>query len=198
MKIHTGIALFASWLFCLVLTGCGSVLSSDKPAVTTWWLEPLATGTVAGDRGSRELSLQIEVVPGLDTERILTLDSHGQLNHYAGARWADNLPDVLGSVLSRSIGTTGRYASVTQRRSADDCHLRLEIGKFYAVLDRTGGTQSVQIALDGSLDCGSGLRSIHVQEAVAASGGSMSGIVAAFQQCLNRVTSSLIAKLDGD
>ena len=47
--------------------------------------------------------MTVSAVPGLDTDRVLALSTDARLNQYANARWPDHLPEVLTSVMKRSL-----------------------------------------------------------------------------------------------
>ena len=57
---------------CLLQAGCGGLLDTQRPAESRYWLEPVGvTGSAVAD--IREVELQLTVVPGLDTDRVLAL-----------------------------------------------------------------------------------------------------------------------------
>ena len=91
---------FAALLLALGAAGCSSLLDSNEPADSQWWLEPTPLGAIA-DWPFDAVALDLDVVPGLDTDRILNLDDRSRLNHYAGAHWPEHLPEVLESLLTR-------------------------------------------------------------------------------------------------
>ena len=68
--------VFVCSLAILASTGCSGLTSSDKPALTTWWLTPYSgTARLAGDPKKVFVSLSVKAIPGLDTDRILALTS---------------------------------------------------------------------------------------------------------------------------
>lgn len=137
----------------VLLTACGGLTQSDKPATSTWLLKPYESSSPAApaDRLPR-VSVAVTVVPGLDTDKILTLSADSELNHFTGASWADNLPELLNSTVSRSLQASGRFNVVPANTSAglDACSLSLVLQEFYAV------GNDVQVAMAGEYVCSNG------------------------------------------
>jgi len=96
MKISKIHVVWCLLILIVSLTGCSGLTRSDQPATKTWWLEPYAGMAHEVSPGAPKLvEISVTVVPGLDTDRILTLSDDAQLNDFAAARWADNLPERL-------------------------------------------------------------------------------------------------------
>ncbi|NIP17116.1 MAG: hypothetical protein GWM87_02350 [Xanthomonadales bacterium] len=170
----------------LALSACGGLLTADRAPETTWWLAPLA-GNTHSEAPAGSLDLELDVVPGLDTDRILTIDGAARLNHFAGARWPDNLPDVLHSVLRRNLEPTVPNGA--------DCRLHLEVREYFAGLDDDGDVDAVRLDLTAEKDCGGGGRAFRIKRSSPALGPGMQGIVAAFQQVLDDATRELSDEL---
>lgn len=90
--------LAAAMLIIALLAGCMPDLKSDLPPDRIYWLE------VPGLAEPPPVNLEVEVVPGLDSDRIWLLQRDQRLNYYAGAYWPDNLRPLLESLLVRSFG----------------------------------------------------------------------------------------------
>jgi ABC-type uncharacterized transport system auxiliary subunit len=190
-----------SYLSILMLfTGaCTGLTQSDKPAISKWWLEPYvaASQPVTVDLPV-SVALSVTVVPGLDTDRILTLSDDAELGQFASARWVDNLPELLASLLERSLQATGQFVIVPESAASrpGNCLLELEFREFFADLGSGGTTSGVRIATHGRFQCGSDAAvviQLNVSEPVADE--RMNVIVAAFQQAMDRVTQGTISKL---
>ena len=110
MKISKHFAVFCLLPAILAINACSGLTQSDRPATNTWWLEPYTdmSGLPSSDPALL-VAVSVTVVPGLDTDRILTLSQKSQLNHYSGARWADNLPELLTSMVTRTIQASPRF-----------------------------------------------------------------------------------------
>ena len=93
MTKHTLTAL----LLTVLLAGCMPDLKSDLPPDRIYWLEVPEVGDTPA------VDLWLDVVPGLDSDRVWLLQRDQRLNYYAGAYWPDNLRPLLSSLLSRSL-----------------------------------------------------------------------------------------------
>jgi len=192
--------LTAILMAVFALTACSGVLQSEKPAINVWWLQPVSTAPRADNAVSPvTLALDITTVPGIDSGRILALSSDAQLKPYAGARWADEVPDLADSLITRSLKASGRFDVVQHGRAgavAPDCTLRLELNEFFGNLDSAGHTRGVSVAIDGSFRCGQGgAHAVASRADVDVAADNMSVIVAAFQQALDQVTLDIIKQI---
>ena len=196
LKKRTPACLLAA---TLVLSACGGLTRSDKPADTVWWLQPV-TGMTQADAAQTPLpiDLSVSVVPGLDSDRILTLSGDAELKPYAGARWAENLPELVSSLIGRSLQASGRF-EVSQQRSASSragCDLQLELREFFARLGSGGHTTVVSVELDGRYQCGSDApRSLRSRASVEVAAEQMNVIVASFQHALDDVTVDILKQI---
>jgi len=186
-------------LSALLLVSCGGMLVSDKPAEKTFWLNPYSGSRpdlAAAD--ALELEWVFSVVPGLDTDRLLTLDPDAELSQFAAARWPDYLPEFAGSLLQRSIRDSGRFAKVSGGRSAanDNCVLELEAQKFYTEIDRNAVASVVQISMSGNFSCKGGDTPLELESRVAVSGQQIADIVSAHQKAMDQLTRSLLIVID--
>jgi ABC-type uncharacterized transport system auxiliary subunit len=178
------------------VVACAGLLDSKQPAERTYWLEPLIVQSADTDGAGRpSLAVTVKAAPGLDTDRLLILESGARLNHYAGAHWPDNTPEVLESLLRRTLESTGEYARVSgsQDSHSSEWQLDLEVREFYTVASSAGG--DVRIALSGYVTCRDTDHSISLQSTVDVSDQRLSLIVAAYQRALHEVTSDLIQQL---
>ncbi len=178
------------------LTACGSILQSDAPPTTDWWLVP-GTLTAPSSASAGPLVLSLTVVPGLDTDRILNLGDNAQLNSYAGARWPEPLPAVLESLVQRSLETVSDAPVRTGFRAGpDDCLLSLEVREFFGRVDQAGVTRDVQFALQGELLCPGFSHMVSSRQTIPVTDNRMSAIVAAFQKALDRGLQDLATQLN--
>ncbi len=174
-------------LGCGGLAGCGGLLQSDAPPLSHWWLDPVDLSGATSPDFAGHLVVQLSVVPGLDTDRILNLDEQARLNRYSGARWPDHLPELLGSLVARSLESavnspvrTGEHA-----RQAE-CLLQLEVRRFYGRIDTAGVTRAVEIEIRGIEACGETTVPVSTLQRVTVETNRMHAIVSAFQQGLDR------------
>lgn len=178
------------------MVACAGILDSKQPAERTYWLEPLIVqGATTDGAAGPSLVVTVKAAPGLDTDRLLILESGARLNHYAGARWPDNTPEVLESLLRRSLESTGEYARVSgsQDSRSSEWQLDLEVREFYTVASSAGG--DVKMALGGYVMCPDTDHGISLQSTVDVSEERLILIVAAYQRALHEVTRDLIHQL---
>ncbi len=186
-------------LLTILVSACAGLTRSDKPAARTWWLKPY-TGMSYQVSANRVLVVAIEVTVslGLDTNQILTLSDDGQINHYAAARWSDNLPELISSLSARSLQTSGHFDTISERigNGHEDCDLRLELQEFFANTDSSGSTSGINITIDGQYQCESGV-SMPVQLSATAPvhEDNMNAIVTAFQHGMDSVMEKLLRQL---
>jgi len=195
-KNYTAFFILAS---VCVLSACSGLTKSDNPVVTTWWLKPYTGMTQAAKPNSvLPLKLVVTTVPGLDSDQVLTLSGAAELKPYAGARWADHVPELLTSLIGRSLDASGRFEVVPARAGggSGECDLRLEVREFFADRSAGGNTTAVRVAFNGRYQCEPGTP-VYIQSSasVAVADERMSVIVAAFQQALDRVTRDVLDKL---
>ena len=187
-------------LLTAVLAACSGLMTSEQAPKQYYTLMPVSgSGGSAGSEPGPVLAVSVSAVPGLDTDRVLALSPDARLNRYAGARWPDHLPEVLTSVLQRSMTATGRFSRVEQSdRSLDDSAwlLRLEIQQFYGIQNSTGATSSVLVELAGSVKCNGQAKQIDLSESQSVAEDRLSAIVAAHQTGLDGVTRQLLQQMD--
>lgn len=199
MNISRIFVVFYLSVVMLFTGACSGLTQSDKPAISTWWLEPyVATSQLVSTDPPVPVALSITVVPGLDTDRILTLSDDAELGQFASARWADHLPELLESLVERSLQATGRFAIVSESVATrpGNCLLELEFREFFAELGPGGITSGVRIATHGRFQCGSATPLV-IQSSVTkpVTGERMNIIVAAFQQAMDQMTQDAIEKI---
>ncbi|MGA9574470.1 MAG: ABC-type transport auxiliary lipoprotein family protein [Lysobacterales bacterium] len=182
-----------------VLSACSGLTQSDKPAITVWWLEPYTGMTrVDSDDPPVPVKLTVTAVPGLDNDRVLTLSADAELKPYAGARWADDLPELVSSLIGRSLQASGKFELVQNlpRKDSAGCDVQLELQAFFADRDVSGGTTGVRTAVGGHIRCGAAAPVlVHTDTRVAVGAESMNAVVAAFQQATDKLTQDIINKI---
>ncbi len=199
MKIAKTLNLSGLLLVALVVTACGGLTRSDKPAISSWWLKPYEIGTQApAPEPVTRVAVSVRVAPGLDTDWILTLSSEAKLSHYTGARWVDNLPELVASLTSRTLGASGRFDVVSRRAGGgrEDCELQLEVQEFFASIEASGQTTGVRVAISGQYQCESAEPvPVQLNASIPVNDKRMNSIVAAFQQATDRVMKDLLDEL---
>jgi ABC-type uncharacterized transport system auxiliary subunit len=154
------------------------------------------SGTASLDQGP-ELAMTLSAVPGLDTDRVLAFSSDARLNHYANARWPDHLPEVLTSVMQRSLSASGKFSEVEQgtRKSSDGWLLKLEVQQFYGIQNSSGNTGSVKVQMSGSIECNDVRGTFTLSDSNSVSDERLAAVVAAHQRGLDDVTRQLLDQI---
>jgi cholesterol transport system auxiliary component len=192
MKTYLRLLLCVAW--AATLGGCGGMLTSDQPPEHVYWLEAatLRLGEPVTE-SLPDLVVVVRTLPGLVTDRILVMGPGAQLNYYAGARWPDNLPDVVSATLRLSLESSGRFNHVISgshtRRS--EWSLDLELREFFAVVATPGEPPQVHVKLVGHINCGSGDFAVSASSTALAREDKLSKIVAAFQSATDNAMVSL-------
>lgn len=177
------------------VAACSGMLDSNQPAERVYWLEPLVVQQAAiPDSALPSLAVSVSAAPGLDTDRLLILGPGARLNHYATARWTDNNPEVLESLLRATLESTGRYSRVTAGRTgrSTDWELELEVRELYTL---ASAPESVRMVLSGYVSCLESEHSIAMQANVGIDDNRLSEIVAAYQHALHEVSRQLVTQL---
>jgi len=198
MKKHNACLWIFISLACVGLPACGGLLNSDEAVQHTYWLQPYSMQqSPLPAQDSPGLVVRFNVVPGLDSDRLLTLAPDAELNHVAGARWPDALPEFAGSLIRRSLRTAGWFSRVSDESNSapQDCELDLLALKFYTLLDSVGAASSVQISMSGQFECRGLSHAVDLDVNVRVSQNRTIGVVSAHQEAMNSLTRSLLKQL---
>ena len=200
MTISRPCFVFGLSVLVLSIGACSGLTQSDKPAVKKWWLEPyVVAATAEPAEPPVPVALSVKVIPGLDSDRILTLSNDAELSQFAAARWVDHLPELVSSLIGRSMQATGRFEVVSEPAAsrAQVCQLKLELREFFADIGSSGVVSGVRVAIDGNFECESSEPIVfYSAESVSVADERMSVIVAAFQQAIDRVTQEILDKIE--
>jgi len=177
--------------------GCSSLLTSDAPAETVYWLEAAGKAPPGPRAGAPSLALRFIAAPGLDTDRLLVRRNGATVNSYEGARWADNLPEVLGAVFRTVLEDSGRFSRVSAASSGiqADQRLDLELHAFFAMADQP--PPEIEMELRGYVLCGSETSPIRISSRTTAADNTLTSIAAGFQRAVDLSAASLLDQLDG-
>ena len=180
------------------VAACSGMLDSNQPAERVYWLEALVVQqAVVADGSLPSLAVSVSAVPGLDTDRLLILGPGARLNHYAAARWPDNIPEVLESLLRTTLESTGRYSRVAAGPTSrsTDWVLELEVRELYTLANASDNARMVRMVLKGYVSCPESDHAIAMQAAVGIDDNRLSEIVAAYQHALREVSRQLVTQL---
>jgi ABC-type uncharacterized transport system auxiliary subunit len=177
------------------ITGCSGLLTSGTVARQYYLLEPY-TGYSGADTGEARpvLVISVSAVPGLDTDHVQALGTDARLIQYANARWTDFLPEVLTSVIRRSLASTGRFKTVKTKPGSDPDQwlLELEVQQFYGILDAADGTSSVKVRFEGNLRCHEQQYRLQLNASKPVQEDRLEAVVRAHQQALDDTSRQLM------
>lgn len=199
MNISKNLIAFCLLILTLSISACTGLTRSDQAASKTWWLKPYAGMTQETPPAAvLPVAISVTVVPGLDTDRILTLSEDARLNQFAAARWADNLPELASSLVGRTLESTGRFKILSERVGAgtESCDLQLELQEFFAGIGTSGQTVGVSVAINGRYQCEFVAPVlIKLKASIPVHDERMNVIVAAFQQALDSVMKEMLTQI---
>lgn len=199
MTISRTCIVFSLSFLMLSIGACSGLTQSDKPAIKRWWLEPYVLAAPAEPADPPvTVALSVTVIPGLDSDRILTLSDDAELSQFAAARWVEHLPELVSSLFGRSLQATGEFEVASDRATSrtDVCSLELEVREFFADIGAAGRVSGVSVAINGSFECGSSAPVVfHSTSSVAVAVERMNVIVAAFQQAMDSVTKDILIEI---
>jgi ABC-type uncharacterized transport system auxiliary subunit len=101
---------FLCCLAAALLGGCGGLTRNAEPE-RIYVLAP-AAGSGAPAVNAVLLLPRPVMQPGLDTDRIALSRPGHELNYYAGSRWGESLPKVVGALAAQMLGDGAGFATV--------------------------------------------------------------------------------------
>ena len=186
-RLTPSVILLKSTLLAIavgLLPACSGLLDSAQPAKQYYLLQPLTDSALL-----HAVSLELNVVPGLDTDRIQGLAGDAALHRYENARWPDHLPEVLSSVMQRSLGTNQAGIDTPWK-------VEVEVQEFFGRMNGTGETHSVRVKMAGTLTCSDESHRLQLSATPGVRSQNLAAIVAAHQAGLDDVTRQLISEME--
>jgi cholesterol transport system auxiliary component len=196
------VRMFAALLLAtLACTGCaGSLLESRNEAPEVYRL----VGPALADGGQR-LPLVLGIAPlraaaSLDTARIAVVEPDSRFDSFAGMRWSDAAPEMLGQLIVRSVAADGRFATVvaTPSRVPADLLLDVELRRFEAVyvtgIEVPRVIVEMQVTLIDNRRARSLVSFVQSASATAAANGQVA-VLAAFEQATAEALVSITTRI---
>lgn len=149
MIAETGLA----GLMMIALAGMssGCALIPDRAPVTL--LEPMPAAPEPSDQPPASWSLQIArpVADQLrDSRQVLVRRGDSTLQVYSQARWIDNVPELLRTLVVRHLADGGRVSDVHATGVPSDLMLAMDI-RHFEVVDDSDDTRRVEVAISARL-----------------------------------------------
>jgi cholesterol transport system auxiliary component len=177
--------------------GCSGLFHSSAKAEQAYYLR--ATATPAGTGQPLPVALRVaapEAGPGLDTTRIMLVQSDHRMGFYSGSRWPSAAPKMVETLAVQTLRASGDWASVQDAGSPfpSDYLLQLTLRRFEADYGSGAAAPEVHVVLDavlGRRDVNDVVASFEVSGAQAAGENRMGAVVAAFEQATNSALAAL-------
>lgn len=152
----TRLAPRAALLLLLLIPGCGAIsaISDAGQPLDAYEIRPAPLPFTANRSLPRDVVVEEPVARGaIDTDRILIRPSPLQAQYLPGARWADTAPQLMQTLILRSLEDSGalRYAGRRPLGSAGDIALVTELTDFQADLNPDGNSGTVRIRLSARM-----------------------------------------------
>jgi len=187
-------------LLLAALSGCSGLLHSDAQPEQVYYLRAkTADPPSEAARSAVEASLRVGhpfAAPGLDSPRIVLMQSDRRMNFYAASRWPASVPDVVESLAVETLRASGAWRSVEDSTSPfpSDYLLQIAIRRFDA--DYSSGTAAPEVHV--VLDCIVGRRegrdviaSFMAEGSSTAAANRLTDVIAAFEDAANTALGSL-------
>lgn len=139
-----------------LLAACSFSLRSSAPPVETYVLRApdyAQQPALAAPGGPSLRVLSPTAAPGLDSERIMLLQSDRRLSYYAASRWAAALPSMIEQLAVDTLRRSRSWSAVEDPAGVlpADYFLQLDIRRFEADYTDGSGPPVVQVALQCTL-----------------------------------------------
>jgi cholesterol transport system auxiliary component len=182
----------------LVLTGCGDLLSAGPPP-TFYTLSPKNTF----DQNLPDVPWQLVVEHPLSsgtlaTQRIALTRDPIQIEYFAGARWTEQAPRLVQTLLVESFENSGKIIAVGRMAIGlrSDYNLKSELREFQAEYDKKGEPPSVRVRINSKMILQAKrqiIASRTFESVVRADTTSMRDVVRAFDRALGKVIKKVVA-----
>lgn len=183
----------------LAVTGSGcSLLFHGSPAPAQTYYLRAAQMPPGADPAPVHASLRVmhpAADPGLDSQRIVLLQSQHRMGYYADSHWPAALPDLVEALAVETLHGTGAWTSIEDSGSPfpSDYLLQITIRRFEA--DYTSGTiPTVHVVLECIVGRGDGrevIASYVAQGTATPRENRLADVVAAFQSASNAAMTTL-------
>ena len=182
----------------LLTSGCAGGLHSSAPAAQTYILRATVASAAPAPRTPATLLVQLPLAaPGLQSERIVIVQSDHRMSYYAGSEWAAEVPFMVQELAVERLRAAGDWSAVFDAAStfASDYLLQIRIRRFEA---EYGGdaAPTAQVVFDCALARRSdhaALASFTARGSAVATANRQGAVVAAFEEAVNAALGEVVA-----
>ena len=199
-------------LLCLCLAGCSGLFQSKAKPEQIYFLRApaVATSTPAAEPASAAAapaaagaampaSLRVTrplASPGLDTSRIMLVQTDHRMNFFSGSRWPAPTPEVIEALAVQTLRASGAWASVEGSGSPfpSDYLLHLHVQRFEAEYAEGASVPVIHVVLDAIVGRRAGrevVATFTVSGTAAATANRLGEVVAAFEQATGTALEAL-------
>ena len=183
----------------LLTSGCSGLLHSSQPPEQTYFLRAKSDAPRDAARPVVDASLRVVhplTDPGLDSPRIVLVQSDRRMNFYAASQWPAPLSNVVESLTIETLRASGSWTSIEGSTSPfpSDYVLQIAVRRFEA--DYTSGAPAPEVHV--VLDCILGRRegrdviaSFIAEGSSVAAANRLTDVIAAFETAANAALASL-------
>ena len=191
---------FVGALLVAALTGCSGLLHSDAQPEQVYYLRATPADPPSEAAPSVvEASLRVGhpfAAPGLDSPRIVLIQSDRRMNFYAASRWPASVPDVVESLAVETLRASGAWKSVEDSTSPfpSDYLLQIAVRRFDADYSSGAAAPEVHVVLDcivGRREGRDVIASFMAEGSSAAAANRLTDVIAAFENAANTALGSL-------
>lgn len=191
-KNKTFSRFFLATLLSVGLASCGSILDTgqDKVPDSIFYLEPVTTPGANVDPVT--LFLDIPTHPAyLNTFKIVVKPGGQEINYLAGARWSDDVPNLISRYFMVSFENLGRFNVLTQRQPALPYQFRLLIDvRDFSTHVGAGAQPRAVVELEADFliaDTSEIIATRNFSKNISARENSKAAIAKAFQQAMDEI-----------
>lgn len=176
----------------LLLAACTSGLQSNTPPTQTYILRATASpAPVDHPPANRTLQLaRVTTDPGLDSDRIVIVQTDHRMGYYALSRWPDDLPEVVEALAASTLRASGDWAAVYEWPGQLPARYTLYIAVRRFEADYTGGGRAptVHVKFDCQVVRRTDLQQIGAftaESSVPAEDNRMAAVIDSFERAAN-------------
>lgn len=184
---------------CLFLASCNGLFPEARSPDRRFVLNAPAIEKATPGTSTMEIALP-QVNAGLGSQRIALLKNTHEVDYFAGARWADNLPEMVQGLLVEAFEHQGVIKAVGNDTvgMAPDVRLVVELRHFEAIYDKNmNAPPQIRVEMVAKLFREPDHEWVwtgNYNETEMAADNQLSAIVPAFDAAFGRATKTLVAE----